>query len=79
MVGGKNHIFLVKNVKSLFLLIGRELFNEEIVPPRMVIKIANLNQKGRRIIGNFLNIPHEMCMPPKMANGSNNDIPVNIK
>lgn len=78
---GKNHIFLVKNVK----IFPRELsalepfFIEMLTALIMTNKMVSLNQKGKKIVGILLNILHEIFIPPRMENGSNKNAPRIIK
>jgi len=79
IVEGKNHILHVKNIKIPLIFIKEDSPSMKSSPMIIVNKMDNLNQKGNLIIGKLLNMFHEMCIPPKMAKGSNIDIPPSIK
>lgn len=78
IVRGKNHILLVKNIKIPSIFTPAEFPIVDTTPIRITVKMASLNQKGKKINGNFLNIPQEICIPPKIAKGSNIDVPASI-
>lgn len=76
---GKNHMLHVKNIKIPPIFKKGDSPNMSRSALTILNKIDNLNQNGILIIGTLLNMLHEICIPTKMANGSNIDIPASIK